>query len=161
MIPSDSDLSMGSHHFRLHRWCEDGQHIEAHEVILAAFSPFSLYCQFVETFSFGCYLISDIFDTVNLSFWGWSIGSASRSCARYGTLYCRQDPHRRSEIKGKPGKLDLNPQSKGGSCRSKSRNCNIYEKSGLSNSNRSVGRGQLSSGKRWSSRGTEDDRRSQ
>ena len=25
--------------------CEDGQHIEAHEVILAAFCPISLYCQ--------------------------------------------------------------------------------------------------------------------
>ena len=137
MIPSDSDLSMGSHHFRLHRWCEDGQHIEAHEVILAAFSPFSLYCQFVETFSFGCYLISDIFDTVNLSFWGWSIGSASRSCARYGTLYCRQDPHRRSEIKGKPGKLDLNPRVKG-AVAEVSRSCNISKKSGLSRSNRSV-----------------------
>lgn len=90
MIPSDSDLSMGSHHFRLHRWCEDGQHIEAHEVILAAFSPFSLYCQFVETFSFGCYLISDIFDTVNLSFWGWSIGSA-HLVAAHGTVLCTVD----------------------------------------------------------------------
>ena len=74
---------------------------------------------------------SDIFDTVNLSFWGWSIGSASRSCARYGTLYCRQDPHRRSEIKGKPGKLDLNPRVKG-AVAEVSRSCNISKKSGLS-----------------------------
>ena len=82
---------------------------------------------------------NDIFDTVNLSFWGWSIGSASRSCALYGTLYCRHDPHSRSEIRdASPRKLDLNPQSKGGSCRSKSRSCNISEKSGLSRSNRPV-----------------------
>ena len=55
-------------------------------------------------------------------------------------MYCRHDPHR-SEIRdASPGKLDLNPvpQSKGGSCRSKSRSCNISEKSGLSHSNRSV-----------------------
>ena len=80
---------------------------------------------------------TDIFDTVNLSFWGWSIGSASRSCARYGTLYCRQDPHRRSEIKGKPGKLDLNPRVKG-AVAEVSRSCNTSKKSGLSRSNRSV-----------------------
>ena len=53
--------------------------------------------------------------------------------------HCRHDPHSRSEIRdASPRKLDLNPQSKGGSCRSKSRNCNISEKSGLSRSNRSV-----------------------
>ena len=83
---------------------------------------------------------NDIFDTVNLSFWGWSIGSASRSCALYGTLYWRHDPHSRPEIRdASPGKLDLNPQSKGGSCRSKSQSCNISEVRFITNiSNRSV-----------------------
>ena len=99
--------------------------------------PFSVYCEFFETFYLAAIGSSDIFDTVNLSFWGWSIGSASRSCARYGTLYCRQDPHRRSEIKGKPGKLDLNPRVKG-AVAEVSRSCNTSKKSGLSRSNRSV-----------------------
>ena len=138
MIPSDSDLSMGSHHFRLHRWCEDGQHIEAHEVILAAFSPFSLYCQFVETFSFGCYLISDIFDTVNLSFWGWSIGSSiSQRRTVWYFVPVDIEPHSRSEIRGNLGNWTLTHRVKG-AVAEVSRSCNTSKKSGLSRSNRSV-----------------------
>ena len=94
---------------------------------------------FLRLFHLAAIWSSDIFEMVNLSFWGWSIGFASRSCVLYSTLYCRHDPHSRSEIRdASPRKLDLNPQSKGGSCRSKSRSCNISEKSGLSRSNRSV-----------------------